>query len=428
MNIVKYKNNQSLEEKIQILSDSAKYDVSCSSSGSNRQNKGGLGNAHVSGICHSWTSDGRCVSLLKILMTNKCIYDCSYCINRSSNTDIKRAIFDVQEIVDLTINFYRRNYIEGLFLSSGVYKSPNYTMELLYQVAYKLREEENFNGYIHMKAIPGADKLLIDKVASLVDRMSVNIELPSEESLKKLAPQKDRQSIFLPMYHMKNHTLMISDEKKRFKHAPSYIPAGQTTQMIIGASNESDLSILKLTEALYDKVMLKRVYFSAYIPVNEGSNLPAITSAPPLKRENRLYQADWLLRFYGFRADEILNEKNPFFDLELDPKSNWALNNLHLFPVEINSCSYEMLLKIPGIGVICAKRIIRARKYASVSFETLKKLGAVVKRAKYFITCRGKFYGDIKMDEISIRQNIKPKAKKESPYEQLTFDSFINVV
>ena len=428
MNIVKYTNNQSLEEKIQILSDSAKYDVSCSSSGSKRQNKGGLGNAHVSGICHSWTSDGRCVSLLKILMTNKCIYDCSYCINRSSNTNIKRAIFEVQEIVDLTINFYRRNYIEGLFLSSGVYKNPNYTMELLYQVAYKLREEENFNGYIHMKAIPGADKLLIDKVASLVDRMSVNIELPSEESLKKLAPQKDRQSIFLPMYHMKNHTLMISDEKKHFKHTPSYIPAGQTTQMIIGASNESDLSILKLTEALYDKVMLKRVYFSAYIPVNEGSNLPAITSAPPLKRENRLYQADWLLRFYGFRADEILNEKNPFFDLELDPKSNWALNNLHLFPVEINSCSYEMLLKIPGIGVICAKRIIRARKYASVSFENLKKLGAVVKRAKYFITCRGKFYGDIKMDEISIRQNIKPKVKKESPYEQLTFDSFINVV
>ena len=428
MNIVKYKNNQSLEEKIQILSDSAKYDVSCSSSGSKRQNKGGLGNAHVSGICHSWTSDGRCVSLLKILMTNKCIYDCSYCINRSSNTNVKRAIFDVQEIVDLTINFYRRNYIEGLFLSSGVYKNPNYTMELLYQVAYKLREEENFNGYIHMKAIPGADKLLIDKVASLVDRMSVNIELPSEESLKKLAPQKDRQSIFLPMYHMKNHTLMISDEKKHFKHTPSYIPAGQTTQMIIGASNESDLSILKLTEALYDKVMLKRVYFSAYIPVNEGSNLPAITSAPPLKRENRLYQADWLLRFYGFKADEILNEKNPFFDLELDPKSNWALNNLHLFPVEINSCSYEMLLKIPGIGVICAKRIIRARKYASVGFETLKKLGAVVKRAKYFITCRGKFYGDIKMDEISIRQNIKAKVKKESPYEQLTFDSFINAV
>ena len=249
MNMVKYTNNQSLEEKIQILSDSAKYDVSCSSSGSKRQNKGGLGNAHVSGICHSWTSDGRCVSLLKILMTNKCIYDCSYCINRSSNTNVKRAIFDVQEIVDLTINFYRRNYIEGLFLSSGVYKNPNYTMELLYQVAYKLREEENFNGYIHMKAIPGTDKLLIDKVASLVDRMSVNIELPSEESLKKLAPQKDRQSIFLPMYHMKNHTLMISDEKKRFKHAPSYIPAGQTTQMIIGTSNESDLSILKIGRA-----------------------------------------------------------------------------------------------------------------------------------------------------------------------------------
>lgn len=422
MNIIRYNEKIEFEEKLKILSDAAKYDASCSSSGSNRNNTGGIGNAHYSGICHSWTSDGRCVSLLKILMTNKCIYDCAYCINRSSNHEVKRAIFTPQEIVDLTINFYKRNYIEGLFLSSGVYKNPNNTMDLMYQVAYKLRYEENYNGYIHMKAIPGADSNLIDKVASLVDRMSVNIELPSEKSLIALAPQKTKKSIFLPMNHMTNYTLQIADEQKRFKNTPKYMPAGQTTQMIVGATPESDLSIVNLTETLYNRFKLKRVYYSAYIPVvSQNSNLPALNTAPPLKRENRLYQADWLLRFYGFTANEILDEKNPNFDLELDPKCNWALNNINLFPVEINRCSYEMLLRIPGVGVRSAKRIVRARRYANLSYDTLKKLGVVLKRAKYFITCNGKFYGDFSMDSQIIRSKIIPN-KKEDKYEQLSID------
>lgn len=423
MNIITFdKNKMELEEKIKILSDSAKYDASCSSSGSNRKNKGGLGNGHESGICHSWTSDGRCVSLLKILLTNICVFDCAYCVNRCSNTSAKKAIFTPQEIVNLTINFYKRNYIEGLFLSSGVYKNPNYTMELMYQVAYKLRYEENYNGYIHMKAIPNADSIIIDKVAALVDRMSVNIELPSEKSLNILAPQKTKKSILLPMNHMKSYMLQIEDEKKHFKHTPKYIPAGQTTQMIVGATPENDYSILRLTESLYDTFKLKRVYYSAYIPINnQNTTLPALNTDPPLKRENRLYQADWLLRFYGFKANEILNEKNPNFDLEIDPKSNWALNNIDLFPVEINKCSYELLLRIPGIGVRSAKRILKARKFSNINFDTLKKLGVVIKRAKYFITCNGKFYGDYSMDTGLIKTKIMPNVK-QSNLEQLSLD------
>ncbi|SDJ87073.1 putative DNA modification/repair radical SAM protein [Natronincola ferrireducens] len=380
-------------KKLEILADAAKYDVSCSSSGSNRKNSGGLGNGHMSGICHSWADDGRCISLLKILLTNDCIYNCAYCVNRSGN-DLPRASFTPEEVADLTINFYRRNYIEGLFLSAAVLKSPDYTMELLLKTAKLLRHHYNFNGYIHMKAIPGADHRLIHEAGQLVDRMSVNIELPSTNGLKLLAPQKKKEAILKPMGFISSQITQKVEERKLFKNTHKFVPAGQSTQLIVGATPDADLNILRLSEGLYQRFGLKRVYYSAYVPVSSDPKLPAIAQ-PPLLREHRLYQADWLLRFYGFSSQELLQEDKPNFDIHLDPKCDWALRNLQLFPIEINRAPYEILLRIPGIGVKSAKRIIAARRFHSLSYDNLKKIGVVLKRAKYFITCRDKYYGEI---------------------------------
>lgn len=391
-------------EKLKILSDAAKYDVSCSSSGSNRENQDGLGNGAYSGICHTWTEDGRCVSLLKVLMTNYCIYDCVYCLNRRKN-DIQRAEFTVDEVVNLTINFYKRNYIEGLFLSSGVIKSPDHTMERLYLIAKKLRTEHGFYGYIHLKAIPGASKDLIRKAGLYADRMSLNIELPSEESLKLLAPQKKRDDILKPMKYIGDEYTYTKEEKKKYKKKANFVPAGQSTQMIVGASPETDYQIVNLAESFYQKMSMKRVYYSAYIPVNKDNKLPAIT-IPPTLRENRLYQADWLMRFYGFKAKEILNESDPFLDTRFDPKLAWALRNLDQFPVEINRADYETILRIPGVGVKSALRIIKNRRVANLNYEDLKKIGIVLKRAKYFITCKGKSFERYKMDKIYIEDRL----------------------
>lgn len=402
--------NKPIDKKLRILSDAAKYDVSCSSSGSGRKNtNNGLGNGAISGICHSWSADGRCVSLLKILMTNYCIYDCKYCISRKSN-DIERAILTPDEIVRLTINFYRRNYIEGLFLSSGVIKNADYTMEQMITVAKKLRLEERFNGYIHMKVIPGASRELIHEMGLYVDRVSVNIELAESKALKLLAPDKKPTDISTSMGLIRKNQIQNTEEKKLFKSTPSFIPAGQTTQMIIGAGGESDYAILSKSENLYKNFDLKRVYYSAYVPVNK-SGILANADAVPMIREHRLYQADWLLRFYDFKAGEILDEKNPFIDPLLDPKANWAVQNWHLFPMEINRASYKDLLRIPGIGVTSAKRIVMARKYSIIKYEHLKKLGVVIKRAKYFITVNGEFLGFRKESPELIRNALIEKEK-----------------
>ena len=404
--------NKPIDEKLRILSDAAKYDVSCSSSGSSRKNtSNGLGNAAYSGICHSWSADGRCVSLLKILMTNHCIYDCKYCINRKSN-DIERAILTPDEIVRLTMNFYRRNYIEGLFLSSGVIKNADYTMEQMIAVAKKLRLEENFNGYIHMKVIPGASRELIHEVGLYVDRVSVNIELAENKALKLLAPDKKPTDISTSMGLIRKNQIQNTEEKKLFKSTPSFIPAGQTTQMIIGAGGESDFAILNRSENLYKNFGLKRVYYSAYVPVNK-SGILANTNAVPMLREHRIYQADWLLRFYNFKAEEILDEKNPFIDPLLDPKANWAVQNWHLFPMEINRASYKDLIRIPGIGVTSAKRIVMVRRHNVIKYEHLKKLGVVIKRAKYFITVNGEFMGFRKESPELIRNALMEKEKVE---------------
>ena len=404
--------NKPIDEKLRILSDAAKYDVSCSSSGSSRKNtSNGLGNAAYSGICHSWSADGRCVSLLKILMTNYCIYDCKYCISRKSN-DIERAILTPDEIVRLTMNFYRRNYIEGLFLSSGVIKNADYTMEQMIAVAKKLRLEENFNGYIHMKVIPGASRELIHEIGLYVDRVSVNIELAENKALKLLAPDKKPTDISTSMGLIRKNQIQNTEEKKLFKSTPSFIPAGQTTQMIIGAGGESDFAILNRSENLYKNFGLKRVYYSAYVPVNK-SGLLANTDAVPMLREHRIYQADWLLRFYNFKAEEILDEKNPFIDPLLDPKANWAVQNWHLFPMEINRASYKDLIRIPGIGVTSAKRIVMVRRHNVIKYEHLKKLGVVIKRAKYFITVNGEFMGFRKESPELIRNALMEKEKME---------------
>lgn len=412
-------------DKLKILADSAKYDASCSSSGSNRKNtNNGIGNGNVSGICHSWGADGRCISLLKILFSNACIYDCKYCINRCTNS-VKRATFTPREVADLTINFYKRNYIEGLFLSSAVIKSPDHTMELLIQTISILRNEYHFNGYIHCKTIPGCSKELIDALGTLVDRLSINIELPSHDSLKLLAPQKEKTSILEPMSYVSNGIKRNQLEKSKYK--PSFVPAGQTTQLIVGATPESDLKILKLSEGLYQKLSLKRVYYSAYISINNDKNLPTL-EAPPLLRENRLYQADWLLRYYGFKADELLNEAHPNFNHILDPKCDWALRNMDKFPIEINTADYFTLLRIPGIGVISAKKIIRARREFLLDFTSLKKLGVVLKRAKYFITCKGKYYDKVyKFNQNFIETNLVYQERNTLPqpqFQQLSiFDS-----
>ena len=403
--------SKSIEEKLRILSDAAKYDVSCSSSGSSRKNtNNGLGNAAINGICHSWSADGRCISLLKILMTNYCIYDCKYCINRKDN-DIERAILSPDEIVKLTINFYRRNYIEGLFLSSGIIKSADYTMELMIAVAKKLRLEEKFNGYIHMKVIPGASRQLINEIGLYVDRVSVNIEFAENTALKLLAPDKKPTDISTSMGLIRKNMIENAEDKKIFKSTPSFIPAGQTTQMIIGASGESDYAILARSENLYKNFDLKRVYYSGYVPVNKSGILVSTEQAVPMIREHRLYQADWLLRFYDFKANEILDEKDSFVDPLLDPKTNWAIKNPHFFPIEINKASYRELLRVPGIGVTSAKRIVMTRKYSTIRYEHLKKLGVVIKRAKYFITVNGEFLGFKKENPELIRNALMEKEK-----------------
>lgn len=377
-------------DKLGILADAAKYDVACTSSGVDRKTTaGGMGNAVAAGICHSFAADGRCISLLKVLMTNACGYDCQYCVNRRSN-DTPRATFTPRELADLTIGFYRRNYIEGLFLSSGVLKNPDHTTEQLIEVLRLLRDEYRFSGYIHVKAIPGADSGLLARLGLLADRMSVNIELPSENSLLLLAPDKSKESIFAPMGYIQDRIKENCTDIVKYQHAPKFAPAGQSTQMIIGATPDTDFKILNLTEALYKKYSLKRVFFSAYMPIAENSSLPALDTKPPLLREHRLYQADWLLRFYGFRASELLDEEHQNFNPFVDPKCNWAINHMELFPMDVNRVSYDNLLRVPGIGVTSAKRILAARRTGSLDFYGLKKLGVVLKRAQYFITCSGK--------------------------------------
>lgn len=416
-----------IQRKLEILSGAAKYDVSCSSSGSYRKSQAGqLGSASACGICHSFTPDGRCISLLKILLTNYCIYDCAYCINKRSN-DVPRAAFTVDEIVNLTINFYRRNYIEGLFLSSAIIQNPNHTMEMLTEVVKQLRMVHHFGGYIHLKAIPGASEDLIHEAGLYADRMSVNIELPSAASLKLLAPDKKKEEIFKPMKSIHMNQIAHAEERKQFKKAPLFVPGGQSTQLIIGATPESDLNILSLSEKLYQKYELKRVYYSAYTPVNKGKNLPEL-AAPPTLREHRLYQGDWLLRQYGFKADELLDAQHPQFDIHLDPKTSWALNHLHLFPVEINRATYEMLIRVPGIGLKGARKIISSRRIAPLQFSDLKKLGIVLKRAQYFITCNTKYFGQVDLDEDKIRRVLTPHhelLEENNPYEQLSLFSTI---
>lgn len=402
---------QDVFQKLQILSDAAKYDAACTSSGVDRQSASGqIGSAVACGICHSFAGDGRCISLLKVLMTNSCIYDCKYCVNRRSN-DTPRATFTPKELADLTIQFYRRNYIEGLFLSSGVLRDPDYTCERMIETLRLLREEYRFAGYIHAKTIPGANSALISRLGTLADRISVNIEMPSHKSLQLLAPDKSKTSILKPMGFITGRIAENSTDLVKYKNAPRFAPAGQSTQMIIGATPESDYQILRLSEALYGKYKLKRVFFSAYIPMNTDSLLPAVDVKPPLLREHRLYQADWLLRFYGFTADELLDSAHPDFNPYLDPKCNWALHHLEHFPVEVNRADYAELLRVPGIGVVSAKRIVRARRAGSLDFDALKKLGVVLKRAQYFITCRGRQReGLVHTRDASIRALLSEQA------------------
>ena len=437
-----WKRERSLEEKLAILADAAKYDVACTSSGvSRRGEKGSLGNSCAAGICHSFSADGRCISLLKILLSNECVYDCRYCLNRRSN-DQPRATFTPEEVCRLTVEFYRRNYIEGLFLSSGVVKNPTYTMEQMYQALYLLREKYRFRGYIHVKAIPQAAPELIEKIGYLADRMSVNLELPTEEGMRQLAPNKKHSQILRPMrqiqqgigeyrlsvgrdFRMERHRINGHLAGNIFSQAPqrisqettgtlpgrpekkkAFVPAGQSTQMIIGASGENDYQLLTVTQALYQRFDLKRVFFSAYVPLNEDPLLPEPGTAPPLLREHRLYQADWLLRFYGFHADELLSPGRPNFNVLLDPKCDWALRHLDLFPVEINQASYEELLRVPCVGVKSAMRIVRARQGTTLDFDGLKKIGVVLKRAKYFITCQGKMMYSIPIEENYLTRQL----------------------
>ena len=398
--------NLSIEEKLKILTDAAKYDVACTSSGVERKGKDGcIGSASEAGLCHSFAADGRCISLLKILYTNQCIYDCRYCVNRRSN-DTVRTAFTPGEVCRLTMEFYRRNYIEGLFLSSGILYSADYTMDLIYQTLKKLRDVYRFNGYIHVKAIPGADPVLIEKVGFLADRMSINLELPTADGLKKLAPGKSRSKILTPMRQIQRGITANKFELMEYKRTPSFVPAGQSTQMIVGATPENDYQMMMVAEALYQNYDLKRVFYSAFVPVNEDSSLPALPGGPPLLREHRLYQADWLLRFYGFKASELLTEDRPNFNVFLDPKCDWALRHLELFPVEINRADYYTLLRVPGMGVKSVKRIIAARRQGLLDFESLKKMGVVLKRAMYFITCSGRMMYPTRMDEDYITSHL----------------------
>ena len=377
--------NDRVLEKLSILADAAKYDVSCSSSGSSRKNDNkGIGNASGMGICHAYTEDGRCVSLLKILLTNHCIYDCAYCVSRKSN-DVKRAAFTVQEVVDLTINFYRRNYIEGLFLSSGIFSNADYTMERLVAIAKKLRLEHKFNGYIHLKAIPGSSEELLKQAGLYADRMSVNLEMPTESGLKLLAPDKKREDMIMPMTYLKNEIIANRAEKQSRIKAPLFVPAGQSTQLVIGATPENDWQILKISNAFYKQMNLKRVYYSGYVPISNDNRLPAIGTPVPMMRENRLYQADWLMRFYGFSVDEIVTKEDPFLDMQIDPKLNWALKNLDLFPIDINKADIEMIRRVPGIGLQSARKIAEARKFSILTWDHLKKFNIALNRAKFFL-------------------------------------------
>lgn len=409
-----------IKEKLEILADAAKYDVSCSSSGSQRKNKDkGLGDTGA-GICHTYTADGRCVSLLKILLTNHCIFDCAYCVSRKSN-DVKRAAFTVQEVVDLTINFYRRNYIEGLFLSSGIFKDADFTMERLVMIAKKLRTEHAFNGYIHLKTIPGASDELLQEAGLYADRLSINLEIPTEAGLKLLAPEKNRADMIKPMNYLKTAILQSKEEKKLFKSTPKFAPAGQSTQMIIGASGETDKQIVAAAQYFYKNFNLKRVYYSGYVPISYDRRLPMIGSEVPTLRENRLYQTDWLMRFYGYKAEEIVNDQHPLLELDIDPKLGWALRNMASFPVDINKADYLMILRVPGIGVTSAKKIIAARQFGALNMEHLKKIGVSINKAKYFVVCKGfqQIYADKRADMIKhyILSNSHSKYKNIQPQQ-----------
>ena len=384
-------------EKLEILADAAKYDVACTSSGVDRGGKkGALGNAVSAGLCHSFAADGRCISLLKVLMTNVCVYDCKYCLNRRSN-EVRRAAFTPRELADLTIGFYRRNYIEGLFLSSGVLQSPDYTCERMIETLRLLRQEYNFRGYIHAKDIPGADPALLTQLGQLADRMSVNIELPSQQSLQLFAPDKSKTDILRPMGFISRGIVQSKQELVQYRHAPRFAPAGQSTQMIVGATPDTDYKILNLAQGLYNKYSLKRVFYSAYIPTVSDKNLPALDAKPPLLREHRLYQADWLLRFYGFQAGELLDEQHQSFNPLVDPKANWALNPMEQFPVEVNTADRELLLRVPGMGVTSVRKVLSARRYAKLDFDDLKRLGVVLRRAQYFLTCGGKLREGVRL-------------------------------
>jgi putative DNA modification/repair radical SAM protein len=405
-------NEERITEKLNILADAAKYDVSCASSGSKRKNEnGGLGNAS-NGICHTYTQDGRCVSLLKILLTNHCIFDCAYCVSRKTN-DIKRAAFTVQEVVDLTINFYRRNYIEGLFLSSGIFKDADFTMERLVRVAKKLRTEHKFNGYIHLKTIPGASDDLMREAGLYADRLSVNLEMPTEEGLKLLAPEKNREDMIAPMDFLKNEIIQRTEEKALFKTAPLFAPAGQSTQVIIGATPETDLQVLNTANHFYKNFNLKRVYYSGYVPVLSDVRLPALNTSVPMVRENRLYQADWLMRLYGFKVNEIVDNQNPLLDLDIDPKLSWGLRNLQVFPIDINKADLQLILRVPGIGLSSAQKIVSARKYARLNWEQLKKIGVALNRAKYFITCNSSKFERRDLTGTAIKQYILSQSQSK---------------
>lgn len=419
-----------LNEKLRILADAAKYDAACTSSGVDRKNGSmGTGNAVACGICHSFSADGRCISLLKILLTNDCCYDCVYCVNRVGN-DTERATFSPDEVCTLTMGFYRRNYIEGLFLSSAVYRNPSYTMELIYETVLRLRTVYHFHGYIHVKAIPGADPQLIQQTGFLVDRMSCNLELPTAEGLRSLAPNKPRRQLLKPMRQIQQQITVSKHEVALYRHAQPFVPAGQSTQMIIGATGESDYQIMSVSEALYGRFKMKRVFYSAYVGVNEDSRLPAVGTLPPLLREHRLYQADWLLRYYKFKADELLSPERPDFNIFLDPKCDWAIRHLEYFPVEINRADYDTLLRVPGIGYKSASRIVKARRHSTLDFADLKKIGVVLKRALYFITCSGRMMYRTKLEEDYICCNLMgdktqiPREIRESGYQQLSlFDT-----
>ena len=415
-------------EKLTILTDAAKYDAACTSSGGARTaKKGMIGNTSTSmaGCCHTFSADGRCVTLLKVLKTNRCVYDCKYCVNRRSN-EAKRAAFTPEELADLTINFYRRNYIEGLFLSSGVYRSPDYTTELMIRTLRLLREGWRFNGYIHAKAIPGTSPELVEQLGFLADRLSVNIELPSEAGLKTLAPDKTKGAILAPMRQIQTRNRQSREELVKYRHAPRFAPAGQSTQLIVGATSDSDFHILRLTQALYDRYRLKRVFYSAYVPVTEHALLPARDVKPPLLREHRLYQADWLLRYYGFRADELLDEAHRDFDTRVDPKCSWALAHLEQFPIEVNRADYESLLRVPGIGLTSARRILSARRTGPLHVDSLKKLGVVMKRAQYFLTASGQMAEGVRFTPDSLLRALAAAEKPLplEPMEQLSlFDA-----